>query len=117
MLHIRQSTSDLEHRPSWALTYYTNANGIYLGLRSELRRFAEWIFGPQGVVSLHLVAFGDFAYDGRKPGNNLGLCRNTTGGGDSNFYIVHEDDHFSEVFNDYSDVLGVCPMQPFLEVA
>ncbi|RYP74318.1 hypothetical protein DL770_007628 [Monosporascus sp. CRB-9-2] len=34
-------------------------------LRREFRRFAEWVFGSQGVSSLQVVAFGDFGKGGR----------------------------------------------------
>ncbi|RYO86791.1 hypothetical protein DL764_008959 [Monosporascus ibericus] len=33
-------------------------------LRREFRRFVEWVFGSQGVSSLQVVAFGDFANGG-----------------------------------------------------
>ncbi|KAK8118308.1 uncharacterized protein PG998_002934 [Apiospora kogelbergensis] len=37
--------------------------GRLLGhLRKEFVQFVVWIFGPQGVVSLQIVAFGDFAH-------------------------------------------------------
>ncbi len=93
------------------------AKVVHPGLRPEFCRFAEWIFGPQGVGSLHLVVFGDFAYGGRKQQNNLVLCRNTADGGNSNFRIIdHEYGHEAEILNEYRDVLGVCPMEPLLEV-
>ena len=85
-------------------------------LRPKFRRFVEWIFGPQGVRSLHLLMFGDFAHGSREPLNNLVLCRNTAGGGSGNFRIVHEYDHVAEIYDKYSDVLGVCPIEPLLEV-
>lgn len=58
------------------------------GLRDKFRRFAEWAFGPQGLASLEVIAYGDFAYDGRAGTRNLLLCRSTKGRG--NFQLLTE---------------------------
>ncbi|KAF5624740.1 AAA family [Fusarium sp. NRRL 25303] len=54
-------------------------------LQPEFRQFLEWAFGPQGIASLDIVAFGDFAHGGRETWYNLLLCRSTNGMGNFRF--------------------------------
>lgn len=37
--------------------------------------FAQWVFGPTGIRSLRLLAYGDFSYEGRFGQSTLLLCR------------------------------------------
>jgi hypothetical protein len=39
----------------------------------ELLKFADWVFGPEGLPELEILAYGDFSYRGRQP--NTLLCR------------------------------------------
>jgi hypothetical protein len=39
----------------------------------EIHELASWAFGPEGLPSLQVLAYGDFSYRGRRP--NLVLCR------------------------------------------
>lgn len=39
----------------------------------EIHQLASWAFGPEGLPSLQVLAYGDFSYRGRRP--NLVLCR------------------------------------------
>jgi hypothetical protein len=86
-------------------------------LRPEFHRFAEWVFGPQGIGSLQLLAVGDFAYSGRIRSlqeETLILCRNTGDGSMSNFRINPVDGSEAEVLHEYRDALEACPVGPFL---
>ncbi|PVH72613.1 hypothetical protein DL98DRAFT_382280, partial [Cadophora sp. DSE1049] len=44
---------------------------------AELLRFANWAFGPNGLPTLQVLAFGDFYYDGRSHIHNKLFCRHT----------------------------------------
>jgi hypothetical protein len=42
----------------------------------DLHFFANWAFGPTGIQSLSVIAFGDFSYNERYASENVFLCRN-----------------------------------------
>jgi hypothetical protein len=42
----------------------------------DLHFFANWAFGPTGIPSLSVIAFGDFSYNERYASENVFLCRN-----------------------------------------
>ncbi|KAH9204561.1 hypothetical protein DL95DRAFT_529207 [Leptodontidium sp. 2 PMI_412] len=46
-------------------------------LPTELREFTNWAFGPHGLPTLEVLAFGDFSYDGRFDVRNKLFCRHT----------------------------------------
>ena len=48
-----------------------------LSLSSGLLQFANWAFGPDGLLGLQVLAFGDFSYDGRFHNHNHFFCRHT----------------------------------------
>lgn len=48
-----------------------------LRLLAELLRFANWAFGPNGLPTLQVLAFGDFSYNGRSHIHNKLFCRHT----------------------------------------
>lgn len=48
-----------------------------LRLPAELLGFANWAFGPNGLPTLQVLAFGDFSYDGRFHIHNKLFCRRT----------------------------------------
>lgn len=83
-------------------------------LRDELRLFAEWVFGPQGIASLQVVVFGDFAHGGRKSSHNLLLRRSTQGR--STFRVYGgSDPELKRVQAEYREVLEACPVEPLFE--
>lgn len=91
-----------------------NEAGFGRRLRDEFRRFVEWVFGPQGLASLQIVAFGDFAYGGRAAQNNLLFCRSTDGR--SNFRLLSESGtEWEEVLDEYRNALEACPVEPLLK--
>ena len=83
-------------------------------LRDEFRRFAEWVFGPQGIASLHIIAFGDFAHGGRATHNNLLLCRDSHESG--SFRLLRENESkWAEIREEYRNMMEACPVEPLYE--
>lgn len=81
-------------------------------LKRKFQDFAQWAFGPYGLPSLRIIAFGDFSYGGRYHQHNVLLCRNTSPSwsGDKNFRHLTEEDHsLWDLLKTYSDVLEACP--------
>lgn len=44
-------------------------------LEGPFKYLAQWVFGPNGIRSLRLLAYGDFSEDGHFQPSNLLLCR------------------------------------------
>ncbi|KID73422.1 ATPase family AAA domain-containing protein 3C [Metarhizium brunneum] len=82
-------------------------------MRNEFCRFAEWVFGPYGISSLQIMAFGDFAYGGRSITNNFHFGRNTEG--NSHFRLLSEyEPEWKNIRDEYLNALGACPVEPLL---
>lgn len=82
-------------------------------MRNEFCRFAEWVFGPYGISSLQIMAFGDFAYGGRSITNNFLFGRNTEG--NSHFRLLSEyEPEWKNIRDEYLNALGACPVEPLL---
>lgn len=129
VLHIRQSAPDLVRCPSWALIpslTASRAKGHALSesgralsesgraLRDKFRHFAEWIFGPQGIKSLRVVAFGDFAHGGQRPQDNVILCKST--GGKESFQLLGKHEaQWLDVLEEYRNALEACPAEGILD--
>ncbi|KAK4062576.1 hypothetical protein Purlil1_14210 [Purpureocillium lilacinum] len=119
VLHIRQSTSDLRSYPSWALVPSrsgSRAGSSFLSgsgrvLRTHFRQFAEWVFGPEGITSMWVVVFGDFSYGGRKPQDNLVLCRDTAGGTGFRLLQVEDKEWIEDAALDVAQGTGTCGIQ------
>src|ERR1700761_4120796 len=47
-------------------------------LVEELDEFAQWAFGPSGISSLRIIAFGDFYQQCRFKRSNALICRSTS---------------------------------------
>lgn len=86
MLHVRQSGPDLGHYPSWAesaddddpafdIAAADFAGADFPALGTSFVEFAQWAFGPDGIRSLRLLAYGDFSYEGRFAEASLLFCR------------------------------------------
>lgn len=140
LLHLRQSKADFRDR-----TYPTNffdlvtelkessgkgastsddANMIYpLRMNEQLRRLAEWAFGPDGIPSLEVIACGDYAHGGRPDEKtdsvDLILCRPKAGSQEGFRILTRLDDECreerEEIIDEYRDFLGACPVDPFFE--
>ncbi|KAF5698704.1 AAA family ATPase [Fusarium mundagurra] len=88
-----------------------NGGCLWPPLQPEFRQFLEWIFGPQGIASLDIVAFGDFAHGGRESTYNLLLSRSTDA--TSNFRVLDKyRRECEEVRDKYRDALEACPVEP-----
>ncbi|KAG8405735.1 hypothetical protein J3458_021673 [Metarhizium acridum] len=82
-------------------------------MRNEFCRFAEWVFGPYGISSLRIMAFGDFAYGGRSITNNFLFGRNTEG--NSHFRLLSEyEPEWKNIRDEYRHALGACPVEALL---
>lgn len=86
--------------------------GILGKLRKEFVQFAKWIFSPQGVASLQIVAFGDFAH-GRFYQESIMLCRDPDSPMNFRGFDVHSTE-CKRILDEHRDVLGSCPVQPLL---
>jgi hypothetical protein len=89
VLHMRQSGPDLRRYSSWAKSAeeddtdcdYSDIDlpaverGVFPQLGASFVKFAQWAFGPEGILSLRLLAYGDFSYNGRFGVATLLLCR------------------------------------------
>ncbi|KAF5688000.1 f-box-like domain-containing protein [Fusarium denticulatum] len=83
-------------------------------LQHEFHQFVEWAFGPQGIASLDIVAFGDFAHDHRETTYNLLLSRNNDAM--SNFRVLDRYGRdWAEVRDKYRDAMEACPVEPLFK--
>lgn len=85
-----------------------------LQLLPETLRFASWAFGPHGILSLQVIAFGDYAHGGIATWNNFFLCRCTEEGRRFRYLDKHEP-MAVEIREEYRNVLEACPIEPLLE--
>ncbi|KAK7755480.1 hypothetical protein SLS62_002410 [Diatrype stigma] len=89
----------------------TEQVGASVRLRKEFRQFIEWAFGPQGVSSLQIVAYGDFAYGGRDPYQNIVLCRSSD---ERMHYRILSPYEAMAVLEEHRAMLEALPMAPIL---
>jgi hypothetical protein len=97
ILHIRQSGADCEQIGSWGIEDIYDYTGSELDspaaeeptqtervvenyrgedLTDSLENLAQWAFGPEGLLYLEVIAFGDFSYEGRYAKSQVFLVRN-----------------------------------------
>jgi hypothetical protein len=91
---------------------------------SEIHELASWAFGPEGLPSLQVLAYGDFSYRGRRP--SLVLCRSKSlhdfdiqrsapGTLDLAYREVTKTDvSEQEILWNNADFLEACPEDPLL---
>ncbi|KJZ79368.1 hypothetical protein HIM_01519 [Hirsutella minnesotensis 3608] len=134
MLHIRQTERDVGPRDSYALLEPLRLSWEpQVGkqhLHKEFRKFAQWLFGPRGIASVDILAFGDFAYDEALEGHNFFLIRDDSDN-DSPEYLTDtkrwEPLHFRVVTADsgegaviiaeWRQLLTACPVWDRLDTA
>ncbi|KAM0256121.1 hypothetical protein ACHAQJ_005208 [Trichoderma viride] len=81
-------------------------------LRKKFRPFVDWAFGPEGIASLQMIIFGDFAYGGRAGAENNCLYGRCTDG-TSNYRIVGRyETAWKEVRDTYHNAIEACPSEP-----
>lgn len=133
VLHIRQSSVDLEHYSCWAKSAEKgDLTFDFAGMElpdQQLRRlgnsfvnFGRWAFGPSGIRSLRLLAYGDFCRKDCFHYPTLLLCRRVSprrsrdlSEDDSLRYLpfrevrIGEDTDLWELFERESHMLAACP--------
>lgn len=90
--------------------------------RPELRAFAEWAFGKDGIPSLKVIACGDYTYGGRRSRYrpvDVILCRPKAESGEA-FCILHKfndevKEERADITDAYRDVLEACPSERILD--
>ncbi|VUC37058.1 unnamed protein product [Clonostachys rosea] len=83
-------------------------------VQTEFLDSVRWAFGPEGINSLDILAFGDFSYGCREPQNNLVFSRNRTGN-EWSFSLIHVDDEeWQDVLDEYGDAIEACPTDRLL---
>ncbi|CAH0022673.1 unnamed protein product [Clonostachys rhizophaga] len=83
-------------------------------VKPEFLDMVRWAFGPEGINSLDVLAFGDFSNGCREPQNNLVFSRNRTGNkwGFSRIHVDGEEWH--DVLDQYGDAIEACPTDRLL---
>lgn len=136
-VHIRQSGADLQHYRSWGTDLerlspqvmdsgnrciLDSASGYQKYVSESLAEFANWAFGPRGIRSLQLIAFGDFSCLGRYKDDTVLLERvsgPTTPGnqGDLCFQAMGTDvKPLLGLLDKYKDAIEACPADSLLNV-
>ncbi|PHH76230.1 hypothetical protein CDD80_1716 [Ophiocordyceps camponoti-rufipedis] len=108
LLHIRHTKTDAIDRGSHAyLHVYFNRPGATL--KKKFTDLAEWAFGPRGIQSLQVIAYGEFALGYPWPGHSLFLVRNRRAAGGYDEVQV-EDDLGRRLCIEYKLTLEACPL-------
>jgi hypothetical protein len=104
---------------------YKDAMSELKAFPENLLPFARWAFGPEGIQSLQVLAYGDFSYDGRFKEANRILCRKSWKvekrykkniEDDTQYYVFpfqpmrEVDIEMEELFNENLDFLAACPV-------
>lgn len=132
---MRQSGPDFEHYASWSLrgkeddvkfdqAGLSPRDDKLPWLGKSFGDFAQWVFGPTGILSLRLLAFGDFSYRGRFVKHNLLLCRRerptqAATHETQNLYfrsVTVDDQELWELVEKHFDVLEACPADSLFKV-
>ncbi|KAJ2996538.1 hypothetical protein NUW58_g947 [Xylaria curta] len=128
LLHLRQSRIDMYRYESLGLKKSVldegrmNDLGRYSeegelgqakalrGLRDPFHQFLTWVFSPNGLLSLQVVAFGDFAISDAYSRYNVIVCRDTNES--TGFRILSPlNPEMKRILSEYRDVLGACPSE------
>lgn len=93
-------------------------------LTEHFHDLAQWAFGPEGLSSLRVIAYGDFSHKGRYARSNLFLSRNVG----ARRYRVHRHEDMlggclgggelreeRELVCKYVEMLEACPIDPLFE--
>lgn len=107
-------------------TWFDRRNSLSTGsthgkkLSKSMRNFARWAFGPRGLLSLEMIAVGDFSYRERYALYQVVLVRNNRQGdgshsGKENFRRMLRTDEQHVFMDDYEHVLAACPASYLFE--
>lgn len=107
-LHIRHTKTDALQLGSHAyLSVYCNRAGA--ALKKDFTDLAEWAFGPRGIRSLRVIAYGEFALGYPWPGHSLFLVRNRRLS--EGYDVVQiESDLGRRIRTEYKLTLEACPL-------
>lgn len=99
MLHLRASGDELRRTKGESSVF-----------KEELYAFADWAFGPDGIASLEVIAYGDFAFPEMCRDRNALLCRAVSGQSSSLSFQVLEEDNKAlwEWMQSHMDALSAC---------
>ena len=91
-----------------------------------LSDLASWAFGPDGLLNLQVLAYGDFAYQGRYVEDTFVFGRNRPGKSSRGFtrsssksdygYTLLQRDERDDVMARYGDFLESCPADALLRL-
>jgi hypothetical protein len=89
----------------------------FLRVLPAVRRFANWVFGPDGIPALDILAYGDFSFQGRQPnvlfGRPQDMIADEEGAASSpgpKFHVVTpQDTRLWDLVQDNLDFLEACP--------
>src|SRR4051794_7591845 len=59
----------------WGVAVDEPSSNYHGGLTMELHELGQWAFGPEGISSLRVLAFGDFSHKGRFAKSSVLLCK------------------------------------------
>ena len=120
LLHIRRSKNNVdlslrEYIVPWTVKEEFEYVGMDLSedpmLKYELFDFARWAFGPRGISTLRVLAYGDFSYDGRHKDRCLLFYRQRMGS-TNGFRLASRDNviEFSGIDKPF-EFLSTCPTE------
>ncbi|KUL81764.1 hypothetical protein ZTR_09249 [Talaromyces verruculosus] len=83
---------------------------------SHLIRLADWAFGPEGVATLRILAYGDFSCGGRHKRQQAILARadpDSIGSPPQRrpYTVVSQHDVFLETYKEVRDMVSACPLE------
>ncbi|KAJ6436229.1 hypothetical protein O9K51_11212 [Purpureocillium lavendulum] len=84
--------------------------------------FADWVFGADGIASLHLLAYGDFSCQGRFLEDCFMLRRRALAAGDGRPYMFYfpeseRDPDLEDILARHAGFLEACPTDTILRPA
>lgn len=105
--------SEMEHSGSES----SSGNNRPRYIPEKLDEFAQWAFGPDGLRSLQILAFGDFSCNEQYPKVNSLFCRNNcsitkeTGSPTRNYrFVTKSDRSLMEFLRECYDFGRACPV-------
>lgn len=104
--------------------FYDDSVGQFAIALDDVHQFANWAFGPDGLLGLRVLSFGDFSYQGRRP--NISFCRykrwcspkvcKSTSCVSTQMYqrVTRDDVAEQEILQDNASFLEACPEDSLL---
>ncbi|KAI1745254.1 hypothetical protein F4680DRAFT_97570 [Xylaria scruposa] len=114
VLHVRQSRLDIQRFGSWCFKTRKPDS-----MTPEFQDLVSWVFGPDGINSLQLLAFGDFSCRGRLYAYNLILCRKDAPVADGELPYHRLDPWLARnksLSDSVCEFLEACPSAPLMDV-